>query len=313
MYCLFKRGGHLGPGQVWVAVTITFHRDRRKGFCLFLQHDCDPPCRAGSESGRDVWLTSALRAAELELSRQLHRQWRLRHVSVSSLGTSVVFSSPPLPALTPRATRNKQAQKQGGRRGDRCGSGVTFITSRWTEGAPAYKLPSVKPEPPVSLGLHSVHIIVNFLKSSAAYTEPRQSEVSAVLSYTFTQVLHLFPKLMWAIADGLTFAGCALAQRCCPAACRLLKMATANEGGGGERVVFFIIVFFFYSGCGLAFVLRSDLGTIFKPIHADEPIKLGLTPPNLSGRWTRIVFGNVWRGSAQGLSATVQPELFSLK
>lgn len=61
-------------------------------------------------------------------------------------------------------------------------------------------------------------------------------------------------------------------------------MATANEGGGGERVVFFIIVFFFYSGCGLAFVLRSDLGTIFKPIHADEPIKLGLTPPNLSGR-----------------------------
>lgn len=65
----------------------------------------------------------------------------------------VVSSSPPPPTVTLRDTRNKQAQK-GGRCEDRSGSSVTVISSLWTEGAYTYKLPSVKPKPPVRLWLH---------------------------------------------------------------------------------------------------------------------------------------------------------------
>lgn len=102
-----------------------------------------------------------------------------------------------------------------------------------TEGAPTYKLPSVKPEPDVRLrrAVPSLVITEQLFKTCiliAAELQP--GEVSCCLSL----LLHLSrppspKKLVSAIVE-------AVYLQCWPAACRLLKMATANGRGWWECV-----------------------------------------------------------------------------
>ncbi len=169
----------------------------------------------------------SLCAAELELSRQLHRQWRLRHVSVSSLGTSVVFSSLRLPALTVRATRNKQAWK-----GLVVGTGLAPV-SRLSPADGQMGLTPISchqwsPNLPSVSGSTEPISVQTFKPLRCIHWAPTKRGECGFMINISTRVSP-FPnlcELLWS----LTFAGCALAQQCWPAACRLLKMATANGG-----------------------------------------------------------------------------------
>lgn len=247
--------------------------------------------RRGSKSVRDTWVTSY--SAELELSRQFHRQWRRRHVSASSLGTSVVFSSPFTACCNtePLEINKRKKNKRGavvvvrGRGGPvRLQSRLLLSAADCQRGPYTYKLPSEKPKAdPVRVWLHWTRTSVNFL-IPAMHT--LSSDKARWVCFTDTHLLKCSPFLNLC-ASCLTFTGLWLSGAGqLHVAC--LKWRQPTWGGGRESS-------FFKSLEGGTAYLFSSLSPVWigrsvQTYIADKPFKLGLTPPNLSGRWTRIIF-----------------------
>lgn len=181
-------------------------------------------------------------SAELELSRQFHRQWRRRHVSASSLGTSVVFSSPFTACCNtePLEINKRKKIREGPLLLWEGGGGPVRLQSRLLSAADCqrgpytYKLPSEKPKAdPVRVWLHWTRTSVNFL-IPAMHT--LSSDKARWVCFTDTHLLKCSPFLNLC-ASCLTFTGLWLSGAGqLHVAC--LKWRQPTWGGGRESSFF---------------------------------------------------------------------------
>ncbi len=242
LYYLFKRG-HLGGGQVWAAVTSRL-AGTQVAFVPFLKLDHDPPVRPGqSQDGMSVSLLLSARR-----SSSSHANSTVSDVCVTCPSLPSVRPSyfPPLHCLLEHwepLEINKRKKK-----GAVVGTGPAPVSrlspADGQRGLNTYKLPSVKPKPPVSFWLHWAHIIVNFL-NPALHT--LSSDKARWVWFYDTHLRKCFtsPKLVWAIVKpylcGLWLSGAGQLHVAC------LKW---RQPTGGERVVFWgwgLAFFFFFS------------------------------------------------------------------